>query len=1090
MLVGLGLALVVIPLWLMRDGIEKKDVIGILLAILALAVAVADYLRGDSRVPLSPGAQADALADAVQGQWAEEARARRLRDPRVLPLTWTTADPAVRSTADRSVRIRLDGRLDGDFDSMTVQLADGYRRLPNGRLVAIGEPGAGKTVLAILLTLGLLGRRSAGEPVPVLLSASSWDPICESLDDWIVRTLADTYYRGRPEIPRTVLDHGLLTPIVDGLDEIPESARRGAVRAMNYALGAERPIVVTCRAVEYTDVIAAGSPTLRRAPVVQVAPLAAADTIAYLEDVDWPDPETRWAQVYDRLRVAPPDTPVRAALSTPLMVSQARLVYQRLGGAPAELLDPSRFDSRHAIEDYLLDRLIDAAYAPDRLPSGRPTGEPPRWEAAKAERWLTYLAQYLHRYRERDVAWWQLSQRLLSPWVAPALGLALGTVLMVVVSVWLTNLKLWHESFGYTPSDENEVLFSSAFTVSALTGTGMAVLVVIVWYATPGRTPGQLSFTLRGSLRRLREGAATGVAVVAVPAAPIVLGQAVSVSLSELSWSFNASVDYVELLGTVCALAVVAGLAVAVHNWLTAQPERAARATPEHMLRHDRNSSLLGALAAGTVTALIASAALIPVLVASDMVATALMGWHGEPSPSDFAALQKNELRFDLRRILIIETAGILPGTTCAVLLLLSRAWPRFRLAAFLLAVRGRLPWRLIGFLTDARRRGVLRQSGGVYQFRHIRLVERLNDQPLPQGHRPRFRRRTIGVVATVMAVASTALVVALPDDDSRSTILVIGMEDTSTSDAALSSNGRWLVYQRSLVYQDNSSAYDSTWLLSLDPGKGRVVGRRIADIGTSPAGEMIVSRDGRSVVAAADGVAAAWSVKSANKFKRRCTIEYAPEDATFSLSPDGGKLAVGAVSKSKSGATIRVWDLGTCRRDPIRTIPYEKSMTDSMISDLEFDPTAKVLAVSFSENEGRKSYTELWDLEKQEKPRRLPGKQGESEYVVLGRHGENVASYDYTNERTRVWNASSCKKTCTIRTGYPAAFSDSGDVLATYSESEIFLWDADNGERLDSPSLKTEGVIRIAFGPGSRTLTTLHSDGMVKRWNVHQGWN
>ncbi|PSM43164.1 hypothetical protein C6Y14_13540 [Streptomyces dioscori] len=136
-------------------------------------------------------------------------------------MTWTTADPAVQSTADGRIRIRLDGRLDGDSDSMTAQLADGYCRLPGGRLVAIGEPGAGKTVLAILLTLGLLGRRRAGEPVPVLLSASSWDPICESLDDWIVRTLADTYYRGRPEIPRTVLDHGLVTPIVDGLDEIP-----------------------------------------------------------------------------------------------------------------------------------------------------------------------------------------------------------------------------------------------------------------------------------------------------------------------------------------------------------------------------------------------------------------------------------------------------------------------------------------------------------------------------------------------------------------------------------------------------------------------------------------------------------------------------------------------------------------------------------------------------------------------------------------------------------------------------------------------------------------------------------------------------
>ncbi|MEU2718035.1 hypothetical protein [Streptomyces sp. NPDC007205] len=77
--------------------------------------------------------------------------------------------------------------------------------MPNGRLVILGEPGSGKSVLAILLTLGLLKDRAPGGPLPVLLPASSWDPVRESLDDWIVRTLALPYYSGRPEIPRTLL---------------------------------------------------------------------------------------------------------------------------------------------------------------------------------------------------------------------------------------------------------------------------------------------------------------------------------------------------------------------------------------------------------------------------------------------------------------------------------------------------------------------------------------------------------------------------------------------------------------------------------------------------------------------------------------------------------------------------------------------------------------------------------------------------------------------------------------------------------------------------------------------------------------------
>ncbi|MFI1035944.1 NACHT and WD40 repeat domain-containing protein [Streptomyces sp. NPDC020951] len=1087
-LAGLGLALVLVPLWLMQDGIDKKDIIGILLGILALAVAVADYLRGDSGRPLSSTAQADDLAGTVQGQWTEEARARRLRDPRVLPLTWTTAEPAVQSTADRSIRLRLGGRLDGDFDSMTARLADGYRQLPKGRLVAIGEPGSGKTVLAILLTLGLLGRRSAGEPVPVLLAASSWDPISESLDDWIVRTLADTYYRGRPDIPRALLDQGLLTPILDGLDEIPESSRRGAVRAINHALGAERPIVVTCRAVEYTDVIEAGSPTLRRAPVIQVAPLAAADTIAYLEDVDWPDPATHWSRVYDHLRTGPPDAPVCAALSTPLMVSQARLIYQRLGGSPAELLDLSRFDSRHAIEDYLLDRLIDAAYAPDRLPSGRPTGEPPRWEAVEAHRWLTYLAQYLHQHRERDLAWWQLGQRLLSPWAAPAVGLVLGTTLMVVLSVWLANLKLWSASYGYSSSKDNEEVVLSAFTVSALAGAGMAVLVVIVWYATPGRTPGQLSFNLYGSLRRLRQGAATGMAVAAVPAAPIVLGQAVSVSLSDQNWSMSASVDFFELLGMVCALAVMAGLAIAIHNWLTAQPERAAQATPNHLLRHDRNSSLLGALAAGTVIALTAGAALVPVLVASDLFTTTLLGWSGEPLPSDIAAFQEDRLHFDLRRFVIIETSGILPGSTCAVLIFLSRAWPRFRLAAVLLAVQGRLPWRLFGFLSDARRRGVLRQSGGAFQFRHIRLQERLNDQPSQPWLQTRFRRRAIIVAAGIMAIASTALVVALPDDVSRSTILVPGMTDDDVSmEPALSPNGRWLLYAPLRRGRNGYTGQNGAWMLDLASKSRQATNRRVHGILESSYHQLVVSGDGSSISVTENGGTSVWSVKFDKESKLRCAVEYEYDfETTFSaISPDGSKLAVSSVSSEGRRVLTRVWDLAACQKDPIHELPYKDLATKLEIASLAFDPTAQVLAASFIDNEGRGSSIELWDLTKKQPTRRiLPGHRRALHSLALSRNGRNIALQG--SESTYIWNASSCKAYCDIGRQELYAFSDNGHMLATSSGDEIRLWDAENGKLLEHGApLEAEGVFRLTFGPGSHTLTTLHSDGMVKKWEV-----
>jgi len=49
-----------------------------------------------------------------------------------------------------------------------------------------------------------------------------------------------------------------------------------------------------------------------------------------------------------------------------------------------------------------------------------------------------------------------------------------------------------------------------------------------------------------------------------------------------------------------------------------------------------------------------------------------------------------------------------------------------------LLACRGSIPVRSLRFLEDAYRRGVLRQDGMVYEFRHARLAQHLRSTPQP----------------------------------------------------------------------------------------------------------------------------------------------------------------------------------------------------------------------------------------------------------------------------------------------------------------------------------------------------------------------
>ena len=77
--------------------------------------------------------------------------------------------------------------------------------------------------------------------------------------------------------------------------------------------------------------------------------------------------------------------------------------------------------------------------------------------------------------------------------------------------------------------------------------------------------------------------------------------------------------------------------------------------------------------------------------------------------------------------------SAVIVGTVAAVgMLLTGTTWGRFAFARAYLALGGRAPWRLMTFLADARDRGVLRQVGAAYAFRHERLRARLLRGPDP----------------------------------------------------------------------------------------------------------------------------------------------------------------------------------------------------------------------------------------------------------------------------------------------------------------------------------------------------------------------
>jgi hypothetical protein len=193
-------------------------------------------------VTIDADAALEALAVAVRRQWEAEQTLRRLADPRPLPLRWAACEhdgvmdygEVICGVAGRETPIDLDGCLD--------EIVEVFERIPSHRLVVLGEPGAGKSVLAMHFIVATLRGRVAGDPVPVLFPVASWNPREAGLSTWMVSRLCVDYpfLGGRVASGATLagdlVQRGEIWPVLDGLDEAPEPVRGEVITALNRTL--------------------------------------------------------------------------------------------------------------------------------------------------------------------------------------------------------------------------------------------------------------------------------------------------------------------------------------------------------------------------------------------------------------------------------------------------------------------------------------------------------------------------------------------------------------------------------------------------------------------------------------------------------------------------------------------------------------------------------------------------------------------------------------------------------------------------------------------------------------------------------------
>jgi hypothetical protein len=524
-------------------------------------------------------------------------------------------------------------------------------------------------MLMVRLVLDLLAQRTGGARVPILVSIASWNPADQDLRAWLSdqliidhSALAGAPPAGVDEANRAtaLLASGLVLPILDGLDEIPEGVRGAAISHINDALRPGEPLLVTCRTQQYREAITPAhglEVTLRGAAAIELRPLDAPAVRSYLcDDAAGPAVRTRWDPVF---AVFGTEAPVGQALTTPLMVGLARAIYNpRPGEAlttlrdPAELCDPDLAD-RTAVEALLFDAFIPAAYR---------HGQDDGWGAQDPEKWLTFLACYLDRtIGTSDFAWWQL------PGAMPRFAWAVGSMVLVGVAAGLgTGL--------------------AAFALGAGMATAVAIAgALIVVSATLPAKAGykRLPPPSRGVNWRLPY------------RSDILLGSVAGIVAGALAWA-GAFPRVEPGIGAAAGAGALAMIVVLIYGWSDLQKnvpfDTSSAASPPAMLARDRGTAIFvgfarlagPAIGAGAIATLGSSISTgIVIAIAVWCVATVWIG-------------------------------------------LLRTPWPSYEIARIWLAFHYCLPWRLMSFLTDAHRRGVLRQAGAVYQFRHIELQHRL----------------------------------------------------------------------------------------------------------------------------------------------------------------------------------------------------------------------------------------------------------------------------------------------------------------------------------------------------------------------------
>jgi hypothetical protein len=442
------------------------------------------------------------LENALWSQWMHEAARRRLREPAPMLIPWQRAPhiagPVSAATGSDAAPPRFQP-LPGCFPVLEKSLSTGtiddlfhiYAGLASGRLLIVGQPGAGKTAASILLMVRILEERRRlstihreSVPVPVVFDIAGWDPQHETIQSWLASQISDSieHFSTKPgrSAAEMLVSSGRISVILDSLDTLPAQSRPYAIQALSEQ--ASFRLVLFSRTDAALDALKTSR--LVGAAALELQPISSLEASRYLLRGQVDPPTQAWSELRSELQGAE-DSPLKRALMSPLAVA---LAYEtcRTDSDVRHLLDlahglADQTQGAAIIDDFLLDHLIPSSYE-SKL--GESTSN---YQKSVAEHTLHWIAHEMSKDSVAKFTWWWIDTKVPQGVVISCrilasialVGLVTYSIAGVAAAVWAACAVAAGSAFSRPKVPSTHVSGMLDLAYRGVFGIGLGIIVGI-----------------------------------------------------------------------------------------------------------------------------------------------------------------------------------------------------------------------------------------------------------------------------------------------------------------------------------------------------------------------------------------------------------------------------------------------------------------------------------------------------------------------------------------------------------------------------------------------------------------------------------